>query len=145
MEKATILKIREVFEAAEIKEYTVEFNNNLNIHFGIEGVYSWWDDDNEILWCLKNKVSRSSDYRANGEIQAYSYTEIQFIRAGVNYKEIKSVLNSTNCKINQEVTEIVNEICANHLHLYPETSYPGKDGDGKPILYNGRPTIRSGV
>lgn len=147
MEKELIIKTRTMFEEAEIKTYTVEFNNNIVIPVGYEGYYTEFRDDLEAILVMAPKKSTRSAFITDGscmEVAVYSYTEVQAFRAGVDFKHAMNFKNVANVKNDEEATNIVKNLCRSSK-LYPIQSYPDRDTEGRPQMYGGLPSAKRGV
>ena len=145
MEKATVIFIRDKFKEAGIEQFTVEFNNNYSIHVGYDSHAVMWDDANGVLWEVGPKTNTIVHNVKNiGEWRAFCYDEIQFFRAGVNFKEANVVANTSGCEVTEEVTNVIKKL-GSSSGIYPVQEYPDKDKDGNPVIYGSMPSCRSGL
>ena len=146
MERETVILLRNKFEEAGIKKYTIEFNNNFVIGVGHENRAVIFDDENGVLWEVGPKNNGINDQGTKAVIRAFCYDEIQFFRAGVStLKDGMNLLEASGCEITTEVTDVLNKLIGSSNGLYPIQSYPDTDKDGKPIMYGSMPSCRPGL
>lgn len=146
MDKQVLIHVRGKFESAGITNYTIEFNNNYSINAGYEGHYVTFDDDAEVIWDFG---PRTNKYQTGHkmEVRCFSYSEVQFFRAGLDFKDAINMRDNIGCKITAELTEIIKKLCGVTDLSVPRyrSAQELEESDGGPELLNGMPSCRPGL
>lgn len=146
MTKELLIHARTCLEKAGIRTFTVEFNNNYSINAGYEGHYVAFDDDNECLWEFSPRVNKFDD-KSKMEVRCWSYSEVQFVRAGLDFRDAMSIAKNFGCELTDELTEVIKTLCGVTALNVQKYQLP-KDGekvDDTPELLNGMPSCRPGL
>lgn len=147
MEKSVLIHVRSKFESAGITTYTIEFNNNYSINTGYDGHYVAFDDDAEVIWDFGPRTNKFPD-TSKMEVRCFSYSEVQFFRAGLDFKEAVAISEKFGCELTDELTEIIKKLCGVTSLSVPRYRTPQEVKEGKPNipeLLNGMPSCRSGM
>lgn len=78
MTKEQVIKIREMYKAADINNLEVFCDNGKVMYSGIEGCVLIWDDVNEIVSCVRKNTDQYQGFK-DVHITSTTYEFIQYL------------------------------------------------------------------